>query len=301
MRISEIAKLNGYEFCGKDVDIDSIRFAECASESSIAIIRKEDCLERIKARCILANISLFNTDKSIIYTSDPLELASIKIASVLYEEVAQHYVCSSYCKKEDFYIGNNVTIGENTIIGPNVCIDDDVIIGNNCYIAPNSHICYGTIIKDGTRIGDSCTIGADSFCHYYEDGLQEFPGLGSVIIGERVHIGNKTIIQRGTFSDTVIGDRCKIGNLIDIGHDVTIGNDCKIVSQSGIASDVRISNYVTIFGQAGVSNGVSIGEKAIVYAKSLVTKDINDYQCVSGMYARNHVEELKTQAKLRNL
>ena len=301
MRISEIARKSGYEFCGKDVDVNTIRYAECAGDKSIAIVENTDGIERVKARCILVNPTIINTDKSIIYTSDSIEFASLKIAHILKEDILQRSHKLNYHQQDNYYLGENVSIGDNTAIGPNVCIDNDVIIGSHCYIAANTHIGCGVIIKDSVKIGDSSTIGADSFYHYYENGLQEFVGLGTVIIEDNVSIGSKTIIQRGTFSDTIIGTRSKIGNLIDIGHDVIIGHDCKIVSHTGIASNVKIKNYVTVFGQVGIANDVCIGEKAVIYAKSLVTKDIKDSQHVSGIYARDHVEELKTQAKLRRL
>lgn len=301
MRISEIAKRSGCEFCGEDLEVDSIRFAECAGDNSIAIVVNQECANNIKAKCILVQPMLISTNKTIIFAGDSLELASVKIARILQEERAKHRKTMGYRRQGHFYSGENVTIGGNTFIGPNVCIDNDVIIGNDCYISANSHIGSGTIIKNGVKIGDGVTIGADSFYHYYDDGLQEFEGLGIVIIEDNVSVGNKTIIQRGTFSDTILGARSKLGNLIDIGHDVVIGHDCKIVSQTGIASNVRIKNYVTIYGQVGVANNVCIGEKAVVYAKSLVTKNVNDNQHVSGLYARDHAEELKIQAKLRRL
>ena len=36
-----------------------------------------------------------------------------------------------------------------------------------------------------------------------------------------------------------------------------------------------------------------------MYAKSLVTKNVNAGKHVSGMYARDHIEELRMQAKLK--
>lgn len=301
MKISEIAIQSGYEFCGDDIDVNSLRYAEYAEDNSIAIVKNTDCIEKIKAKCILLQPNIIKTDKSIIFVTDSIEFASVKIARILQENRGDFPQIVKYRQKDNFYFGENVSIGSNTVIGPNVCIDNNVVIGNDCYIAPNTHIGDGTIIKDYVKIGDGSTIGSDSFYHYYEDGLQEFKGMGSVIIEENVSIGSKTIIQRGTFSDTIIGTRSKIGNLIDIGHDVIIGHDCKIVSQTGIASNVKIGNYVTIYGQVGISNNVCIGERAVVYAKSIVTRHVKKNQNISGIYARNHVEELKMQAKLRRI
>lgn len=301
MKVSEIAKRSGYEFCGDDFEIDSLRFAECAEKNSIAIVQKPDCIESVKARCVLAQPMLLNTDKTIIFAGDSLEYAAVKIARILQMENGAYIRTVKYRLCDEYYLGDNVVIGSNTYIGPNACIDNDVYIGDNCFISSNAHIGMGTVIKNGVKIGNGTTVGSDSFYHYYDDGLQEFEGIGNVVIEDEVSIGNNTTVQRGTFSDTIIGARSKIGNLIDIGHDVCIGHDCKIVSQTGIASNVNIGDYVTIYGQVGVSNNVCIGNKAVVYAKSLVTKNVNENRHISGMYARDHVEELKIQAKLRKL
>ncbi len=302
MKISEIAERCGYEFCGENIDVNNIRYAGCADENSIAILKSIDDMNRLKAKCILSTPRLIKTDKSIIYTGDSIEFASVMIARILNEDNNKQYSkLVKYTRKDGYYLGENVVIGNNTYICPNVCIDNNVIIGSNCYISANAHIKSNVIIKNGVSIGDGTIIGAESFYHYFDNGLQEFEGLGTVIINDNVSIGSNTIIQRGTFSDTLIGARSRIGNLIDIGHDVFIGHDCKIVSQTGIASNVRIKNYVTIYGQVGVANGINIGNQAVVYAKSLVTKNIDDNQHVSGMYARDHIDELRIQAKLRKL
>lgn len=299
MKISEIAERCGYEYCGEDIEVDSIRYAEYAENNSIAIVKVVEEIEKTKANCLLLKPMLVNTKKSIIFTGDSLELASVKIAQFLQEKQQSKRI--NYTVQEGYYIGENVTIGKNTFIAPNVFIDDNVVIGNNCSIAMNSHICSGVIIKNEVKIGDGSIIGADSFYHYYEEGLREFIGLGTVIVEDDVSIGSYTTIQRGTFSDTIIGARSRIGNLIDIGHDVIIGHDCKIVSQTGIASNVNINNFVTIYGQVGVANDISIGDKAVVYAKSLVTKNVKEKQQVSGIYAREHAEDLRIQAKLKKL
>lgn len=299
MRVSEIADRCGYEYCGEDLEVDSLRFAVCAGHNSIAIAQPADCIGEIEAQCILIQPALINTDKTIIFAGDSIEYAAVKIARLLQAEKGIRSRSVKYQQHDHYFIGEHTVIGKNTYVGPNACIDDDVIIGDDCFIAPNVHIGTGTIIHNGVRIGSGSFVGSDSFYHYYDDGLQEFEGLGVTMIREGVSIGNNTTIQRGTFSDTIIGARSKIGNLIDIGHDVCIGHDCKIVSQTGIASNVKVGNYVTIYGQVGVANHVTIGDKAVVYAKSLVTKNVNAGKHVSGMYARDHIEELRMQAKLK--
>lgn len=87
--------------------------------------------------------------------------------------------CKIVCHK-------HVSIGSNTIFGPNVLIydhdhvfdtehgvrrkeykDDEVIIGNNCWIGA------GAIILRGTHIGDNCVVGAGSVVKgTYESGTR---------------------------------------------------------------------------------------------------------------------------------
>ena len=90
-----------------------------------------------------------------------------------------------------------------------------------------------------------------------------------------------------------------MGCLIEIGHDVKIGKHCKIVSQTGICGGARLGDYVHIYGQSGVAENISIGAGAIVMARSGVTKNIDPGAVVSGLYARDHTEELKMWHRIR--
>lgn len=299
MRISELSKKCGYEFFGNDCIVRSIRFAQFAEEDSIAIVKDIYEIENTKAKCVLLEPTFVKTNKTVLFISDDLNIAMVRIAKALMENqdiCFKQYI--KYEKEKDYYIGKNVNIEGNTVISPNVYIDNDVSIGENCYIEPGVHIGNGTIIGNDVYIGNGSSIGAKSFYHYYDKELLEFPGLGKVIIGDNVNIGNNTTIQRGTFSDTIIGQNSKIGNLIDIGHDVNIGINCKIVSQTGIASNVFIGDYVQIFGQVGISNNIRIGNYCQILAKSLVTKNVMDGKKVLGIFAREYSEELRIQAKL---
>lgn len=302
MKVSEIAKKCGYEFCGKDIDVKRILYFDSANYADIAIVHNISEIESTKAGCILTLPRMVKTNQTVIYTCDSIELAAIKIAkTIIAKEQRSLSGPIEYEHTNNYFLGKNVFIGEGTFISPNVHIDDDVWIGANCFISPNVHISRGTIIKNNVMVGNGASIGARSFYHYYEDGLKEYEGIGSVVIEDDVVVGNSTTIQRGAFSDTIIGKCCKIGNLVDIGHDVVIGRDTKIVSQTGIASNVIIGDCVTVFGQVGIANNIRIGNNSTIYAKSLVTKNVEDNQHVSGIYAREHSDELRLMTKLRKL
>jgi UDP-3-O-[3-hydroxymyristoyl] glucosamine N-acyltransferase len=42
-------------------------------------------------------------------------------------------------------------------------------------------------------------------------------------IGDDVEIGANTTVDRGALDDTVIGDGCKIDNLVQVAHNCNIG------------------------------------------------------------------------------
>lgn len=299
MKVSEIAKRCGYNFCGRDVEVTSVRYAGCAFPDSVAIIRKKEQIASTQASCILMRPDVVGTDKTIIYTADSLEVSAVKIARLLMKEAGKpEKMPVKYRCVDQYYVGERVAIHESAFVSPNVYIEDDVTIGEGCYIEPNVHIGRGCILKKNVHVGTGSAIGTKSFYHYFDDSLEEFEGAGSVVIEDNVSIGNHTTIQRGTFSDTIIGEGSKLGNLIDIGHDVVIGKDVKIVSQAGIASDVVVGDRVLICGQAAISNHVVIGDGSTVYARSMVTKNVAANQQVSGTYARDHKEVLRVQAKL---
>ncbi len=299
MKVEKIAELCGYELCGSDCDIRTISYADRALGNSLAIVHTKKELLSTKAETILTEPRFFCTDKSMLIISDPLDVAAVKIAKMLVQNgELKLYGRPVYHCVDGYFTADHVEIGENTFISPGVFLDEDVKIGNRCRIDPNVQICGGTVIGDDVSILAGSVIGADAFCHYQDGGLQSFPGIGRVIIEDHVEIGCHTIVQRGSFSDTVIGQGSKIGNLIDIGHDVQIGQNCKIVSQTGIAGRVRIGNGVTIYGQVGIANHVVIGDRAIVMAQSMVTKNVEIGEKVSGRFARKYSEEMRRQVEM---
>lgn len=50
------------------------------------------------------------------------------------------------------YIYDDVEIGMDTIIKPNVVIENNVKIGKECIIGPNVYIEEGNVLKDGTKV-----------------------------------------------------------------------------------------------------------------------------------------------------
>ena len=201
------------------------------------------------------------------------------------------------------YIGPKVLIGENVTVYPNTTILDE------CTIGKNTIIWSGAVVRERCHIGNNCiihpnaTIGADGFgfdpCP--DKGLVKVPQIGNVIIGNDVEIGANSCVDRGKFSSTVLGDGCKIDNLVQIGHNSRLGKFCIMAGNSGLAGSVTLGNGVIIGGSASIKDHISIGDGAIVGACSGVAGDVPAGKTVLGYPAIDARDALKQWAILKRM
>ena len=204
--------------------------------------------------------------------------------------------------KKNILIGDNslidksVNIGENTKIGNNVIIKSNVHIGKNCIIGSNV-IIENALLGDNIIIKSGSLIGQTGFGFNFEKKKRiKFPHIGRVIIENDVQIGSFCTIDRGSLTDTVIGEFTSIDNQVQIAHNVKIGNFCMIAAQSGIAGSTIVGNNVKIGGQTGISGHLSIGNNVRIGGKSGVIDDIEDNQTVMG-YPAKSIRDFLTNKK----
>tara|TARA_B100001250_G_C19773860_1_gene778588 strand:- start:65 stop:1051 length:987 start_codon:yes stop_codon:yes gene_type:complete len=184
-------------------------------------------------------------------------------------------------------VGNNVKIGKNSKIGHNSIIESNVIIGKNCNIGSNV-IIKKTIIGNDVSILDGAIIGKKGFGFFpSKDKNFRYPHIGMVVIGNNVEIGCNNTIDRGSLSNTVIGNNSFLDNQVHIAHNVKIGNNCIIAGQVGIAGSSTIGNNVMIGGQAGISGHLRIGNNVKIAGGSGVIKNISDNTKVMGYPAKD--------------
>ncbi len=200
------------------------------------------------------------------------------------------------------YIGKNVVLGDEVIIYPNVSVFDDSIIGDQTVIWS------GTVIRERSEIGKHCifhnnvSIGADGFGYRPSaQGLTKIPHIGNVIIGNYVEVGANSCIDRGKFSATVLGDGCKIDNLVQIGHNSILGKFCIMAGNSGLAGSVTLGDGVVIGGSASIKDHTTIHSGATVGAGSGVIADVAAGKTVVGYPATDAREMMKQWVALRKL
>ncbi|MDP5159017.1 MAG: UDP-3-O-(3-hydroxymyristoyl)glucosamine N-acyltransferase [Flaviramulus sp.] len=202
------------------------------------------------------------------------------------------------------YIGKDVELGEGVILYPNVCVFDETTIGNY------TTVWSGTVIRERCIVGSHCifhtnvSIGADGFGYRPSDdgrGLTKIPQIGNVIIGHYVEIGANSCVDRAKFSATIVGDGCKIDNLVQIAHNSIMGRFCIMAGHSGLAGSVTLGDGVIIGGSASIKDHTTIHSGATVGAGSGVVGDVEAGKTVLGYPAQDARDMLKQWVVMRKL
>ncbi len=274
-----------------------------ASKASVAVVNEDIAIEPGENR---AFIKVKNADLAMSMVLDLFELPppifEVNIhPSAIVDKTAT--IGNGTRIGPGSYIGPNVQLGENVTIYPNVTILDESKIGSN------STIWSGAVIRERCIVGNACiihpnaVIGADGFgfrpCP--ERGLVKITHIGNVILGNGVEIGANSCVDRGKFSSTIVGDGCKIDNLVQIGHNSRLGRFCLMAGNSGLAGSVTLGDGVMIGGSASIKDHLTIGDGAIVGAGSGVAANVEAGKVVLGYPAVDARDALKQWAVLKRL
>ena len=283
--------------------INDIKDLENAKKNDITFFNSIKYLKLItktKANLVITNKKFLNLipKQMNILEVDNVLLAVAKITSMFYPKSTDDisdFDLKSIEKKnfpklnfgKNVLIGKNVKIGKNCNIGHNTIIERNVMIGNNCNIGSNV-IIKNSIIGNNTNILDGAILGKKGFGFFPGKKINiRYPHIGAVIIGNDVEIGCNNTIDRGSLSNTTIGDGTFLDNQVHIAHNVKIGKNCIITGQVGFAGSSSIGNRVMIGGQAGISGHLTIGDNVQIGGGSGVIKNIPSNTKVMGYPAKN--------------
>jgi len=172
-------------------------------------------------------------------------------------------------------IGKNVTLGENVRIHAGCVICDGVAIGADSVLYPRVTIYHGCRIGQRAIVHSGAVIGADGF-GFAPDGKEwiKIPQIGVVIIGDDVEIGANTTIDRGALDDTVIGEGCKIDNLVMIGHNCNIGPYSVIAGCTGMAGSTTLGEHCILGGATMISGHLTLAPNTTISGASTVMRSI---------------------------
>lgn len=196
-------------------------------------------------------------------------------------------------------VGEGASLGDGVVIGPNAVVGRKVTIGPGTEIGANASLEFcdvgaSCLIHPGARIGTrgfGFAMGAQ--------GHETVPQLGRVLVGDHVEIGANATVDRGAGPDTVIGDGCRIDNLVQIAHNVRLGRGCVVVAQSGVAGSSRVDDFAALGAQSGVAGHLRIGAGAKLAAQCGVMRDVAPGEAVGGSPATGFRDWMRETAWLR--
>ena len=227
--------------------------------------------------------------RQLFFVENP-KFALVQVMSRIYKKQRLVGISPTAIISESTNVGSNCFIGNYTEIGDNCEIGDNTIIYNRTSIMQNSYIGNGCIIGPGVNIGDD----GFAFVRHQTGELERFPHLKGVKIGNNVEISGNSNVDRGSLSDTWIGDGTKIDALVHIAHNVTIGRNCELTAGTIIGGSTTINEMCWTGLNSTLKDRIKVGRNVLVGAGAVVIRDIEDEDIVAGVPARSIKNKITT-------
>ena len=164
-------------------------------------------------------------------------------------------------------------IGKNVKLSPFCYIDDDVVIGDDTWIGPN------VSIFSGARIGKGCKIFPGAVISAIPQDLKFKGEVTTAEIGDFTTIRECVTINRGTSyaHKTVIGSHCLLMAYVHVAHDCILGDHIILANNVNLAGHVIIEDWAILEGLVAVQQFIKIGQHSFVAGGSLVRKNVPPY------------------------
>jgi bifunctional UDP-N-acetylglucosamine pyrophosphorylase/glucosamine-1-phosphate N-acetyltransferase len=205
-----------------------------------------------------------------VLTADPDEVGGINSREDLaqMEKTRQAQLRSHWMTKgvtledpDTVYIDEEVTIGPDTIIGPNTQLKGKTVIGARCRIDGSAYVencrigndvqLYFSVVLRNSEVGDHTAVGP--FAHL----------RGEVVLAPRAEIGNFVEVKKST-----IGEHTKAKHLAYIG-DTDIGRDANIGAGTITCNYDGFRKYRTKIGDR-----VQVGSDTTLVAPITIDDDV---------------------------
>lgn len=316
--LQELARQVGASVVGDpNLEIHNVRPFESARSGHLTLAVKASYLSHLDqtgASAVIVPEEVPATEKSLLIAENP-KLAFAKILQIFYPQrpwpqgIEEGAHLGNGCQihplaslRSGCWLGDNVMVGQESVVFPGVVVGDDVKIGDECVLYPNVTLYSGVSVGHRVVIHGGSVIGADGFGYVWDENRHfKIPQVGTVRIEDEVEIGANCCVDRATFGETVIRQGAKIDNHVHVGHNCDIGERTIIVGQVGISGSCTVGKDCILAGHSGLADNVRVGDQVKVFAKSMVSRDVESGMSVSGQPARNHKKELQIQALARKL
>jgi UDP-3-O-[3-hydroxymyristoyl] glucosamine N-acyltransferase len=274
-------------------DVSKIEEGKTGTLSFLANPKYEKYIYDTESTIVIVNKD-FNPQKSVPATLIRVQNAYEAFASLLrlYEESKpkKSGISKLASISESATLGNNIYVGEFTVVSDGVNMGDGVQLFPQVYVGDGVTIGEGSILHPGVKVYEGCVIGAQCVIHSgaiiggdgfgfapnQENNYEKVPQLGKVILEDHVEIGANTTVDRSTMGATILRKGVKLDNLIMVAHNVEIGENTVIAAQSGISGSSKIGKNCMFGGQVGLIGHITIADGVKIAAQSGITKDIKE-------------------------
>ena len=193
------------------------------------------------------------------------------------------------------------SIENSAKIHPTAFVEKNCYVGKNVIVGPGAILLNNSYIEDEVIIGPNVVIGSEGleFNKQSNGKLYKIKHMGGVYIRSGVEIMANTVVSKDVyFGFTFIGDGTKIGPLCNIAHRTSIGENSSIAGNTTIAGNAKLGSNVKIGPSVTISNGVQVGDHAKISLGSVVVKDVEAHQKITGFFAMEHLKALKANTFL---
>lgn len=246
---------------------------------------RQQVVESSKAHVILVDEGVLPVAGKVLVVVKNPKRALAKVGNAFFVEHPVSGIHPTALIDSGAQIGKGVYVGPYTVIGK-------ASIGDECVIDSHVRIYDDVILGKGCEIKTGAVIGGAGFGFERDEQGNRFPfpQVGGVIIGDNVEVGSNTCIDRGSLSDTIIGDHTKINNLCHIAHNNHIGRNVVIAGCVNVSGSNVIDDDVWIAPNSSIRGFVHLGEGCMVGMGAVVVKNIPPHEVWVGNPARK-IEE----------
>ncbi len=272
------------------------------TKASITIVNKDFIPDGILSTTLIKVEDAYESFSKLLQYYNQVKSVKTGIENPVYISETAKYGKDFYLGAFS-YLGDNVTIGNNVKLYPNVYIGDNVTIADNVVVFAGAKVYSETIIGNNCVIHGGVILGSDGFGFSPSKNgtFTKVPQTGNVILEDDVDIGAGTTIDRATLGSTILRKGVKLDNQIQIAHNVEIGEHTVIAAQTGVAGSTKIGKRCMIGGQVGIVGHITIGDNVRIQAQSGIGRNVKDNEVLQGSPAFNYGDYNKAYVHFKNL